>query len=222
MSKFNKDKKSCKDVFNAFMLSNANYSGYIEIPTLDKTNFIPNDLISFSKIKNNNDYNKWVHFYEHDYVIERIWKQPLKYLDVLKKYNGVITPDYSLYRDMPLIMQLNNIFKSRTVGRWLQDNGINVIVNIRYGDSRTYKYVCLGLQKHCSISIGTYGAMKDKDDREFIEEGLPYILKTLQPTTLIIYGSISNKIKNYCLQYNVNIVVFPSEFENTHTIPKEV
>ena len=45
-----------------------------------------------------------------------------KYLNILSKYGGVITPDYSLYRDMPLSMQIWNIFRSRALGSYLQSN----------------------------------------------------------------------------------------------------
>lgn len=222
MTQLNKNKKSCKDVFNALMLSNADYVGNIEMPLIKCNHSEPADLIPFSKINSCLDYNKWVHFYEHDYIIERIWKHPMKYLDKLKQFAGVITPDFSLYRDMPLMMQMYNIFRSRMVGRWLQDNGIDVIVNIRYGDERTYKFSCLGVCKHCTISIGTYGSIKDKENRRFLEKGLPIIINSIQPKTLIIYGSVSKPIIELCNKYNINLIIFKSDFEKTHFSTKDV
>ena len=73
--------------------------------------------------------------YEDDYRFERIWRNPRQYLNVLKRYNGVILPDFSLYRDMPLVMQLWNIYRSRAIGFWLQLNGIKAsnIVAINTG-----------------------------------------------------------------------------------------
>lgn len=78
---------------------------------------------------------------EDDFLFERIWRNPRKYLEVLQRYEGVILPDFSLYRDMPLVMQLWNIYRSRAIGHWLQMNGVTVIPNIRYGDRRTYRAV---------------------------------------------------------------------------------
>ena len=222
MPKLNKDKKSCKDVFSAMMLSNADYVGNIEMPLIKPNSTEPTGLVPFSKINRCTDYNKWVHFYEYDYIIERIWKYPNKYLNLLKQYDGVITPDFSLYRDMPLMMQMNNIFRSRMVGRWLQDNGIDVIANIRYGDKRTYKFSCLGVSKHSSISIGTYGSMKENESRQILEDGLPIIINSIQPKSIIIYGTVSKMIEELCDTFGINLIVFKSEFEKKHLTVKEV
>ena len=149
MSRINSQRKSCKDVFNAFLVTMATYAGIFEFPCIEATFDIPNKLIAFSKCIPCKDYNQWVHFYEDDYQFERLWRNPKKYLDILKRYNGVILPDFSLYRDMPLVMQLWNIYRSRAIGCWLQANGIKVIPNIRFGDRRTYRICCDGIEKHC-------------------------------------------------------------------------
>ena len=139
----------------------AYYAGVFEFPVIRPTRWIPNRLIAFSKAVSNTDYDQWVHFFEDDYLFERIWRNPKKYLDLLKRYNGVILPDFSLYRDMPFVMQLWNIYRSRAIGFWLQLNGIKVIVNVRYADRRTYRCCCDGISRHCVIAIGTHGTIKN-------------------------------------------------------------
>ena len=222
MKKLNKEKKSCKDVFNSFMLSKATYVGYLEFPVVDGIKEIPQDLICFSKIQTLDDYSKWIHPYEHDYVIERIWKYPQKYLPIIKKYAGIISPDFSLYRDMPLIMQIYNIFRSRTIARWLQDNGVKVIINVRFGDKRTYRIACMGIPKHCTIAIGTHGTMKDREDRKILEDGVAFVLKELEPSALLIYGTVSKTIIDLCKKSNVQLIVFQSDFGKSHLKDKEV
>ena len=58
----------------------------------------PNKLIKFSKAASSKckDYNQWVHFYEEDYEFFRLWRNPERYLKRLKRFNGVILPDFSL------------------------------------------------------------------------------------------------------------------------------
>ena len=63
-----KDKKSCKDVFNSMMLENANYEGNLELPIINSSKEIPNGLVPFSKIKQSEEYDKWIHFYEFDQI----------------------------------------------------------------------------------------------------------------------------------------------------------
>ncbi len=71
-----------------------------------------------------------------------------QYLAKLKKFNGIITPDFSIYRDMPLVMQQWNTYRGKALGHWWQSNGLNVLPNVRYGDSRTYEFCCAGVPKN--------------------------------------------------------------------------
>ena len=79
-------------------------------------------LIAFSKAIRSTDFDTWIHFYEDDVAFERIWNTPNKYLPIIKKFKGVITPDFSVYRDMPLVMQQWNIYRSRAIGLMLYHN----------------------------------------------------------------------------------------------------
>lgn len=216
MSKFNMTRNGCRDVFNAFLVSEAHYSGYYEFPKLQRSCYIPNRLIPFSKALACKDYDQWIHFFEDDYQFERVWRNPRKYLPLFKRYNGVILPDFSLYRDMPMVMQLWNIYRSRALGFWLQQNGIKIIVNLRYADNRSYSLCCLGVPKHSTIAIGTHGTMKDKDDRQFFCEGLNTILKELEPSAIIVYGCAPDSIFNGCKEQGIQIFAFPSEFSSSH------
>ena len=119
MSQINSTRNGCKDVFHAFMVQKATYDGELEIPRIAPEITIPKKLISFSKAIGGTDYDAWVHFYEDDASFERLWNKPFKYLTTLKRYKGVIAPDFSLYRDMPLVMQNWNIYRSRAVAVWL-------------------------------------------------------------------------------------------------------
>ena len=131
MSSVNSQRKSCKDVFNAFMVACAKFVGFFEFPCIEPTWEIPNRLITYSKALYSKDYDQWVHFFEDDYLFEQLWWKPKDFLPILKLYRGVILPDFSLYRDMPFVMQLWNIYRSRAIGVWLQKNGVKVIPNVR-------------------------------------------------------------------------------------------
>ncbi|MCR5835271.1 MAG: DUF4417 domain-containing protein [Lachnospiraceae bacterium] len=216
MSRINSQRKGCKDVFNAFLVKSATYAGDYEFPRIIASYDIPNKLISFSKATALKDTNQWVHFYEDDYLFERIWKNPEKYLDILKKYNGVILPDFSLYRDMPLCMQIWNIYRSRAIGHWLQTNGIKVIPNIRYGDYRTYYICCDGIEKHCTIAVGTHGNLKLIPDREVFLSGLDAIVETLEPKTIVVYGAAPDKFFEKYKKAGINIVQFDSSYATSH------
>lgn len=216
MSKINSQRKCCKDVFNAFLVAFATYAGIFEFPRIRPTYFIPNRVIAFSKAISCKDYDQWVHFFEDDYLFERIWRNPEKYLDILNRYNGVILPDFSLYRDMPLAMQIWNIYRSRAIGHWLQENGIKVIPNIRFGDRRTYRICCDGIQKHCVIAVGTHGNLKLLEDREIFLKGLDIIVNRLEPTVIVVYGAAPEKYFKKYEKLGIQIVQFDSNYATSH------
>ena len=215
MSKVNCLRKGCKDVFNAFLVKNAVYDGILEIPAQRGGLYNPAGVIEFSKAISSQEYDYWVHFYEDDSSFERIWKNPRKYLPVLKRYAGVIAPDFSLYRDMPLVMQLWNIYRSHAIGSWLLENGVNVIPNVRFGDERTYDACCLGVPHKSTIAIGTHGCVKNRIDREYLSAGIDHVISTLKPRVLVIYGTTPADIFDKYRDQGISILQFNSSFANS-------
>lgn len=215
MSKINCTRSACKDVFNSFLVRNAEFDGTLEIPCVGAEIYKPKKLISFSKCTSAKEYDSWVHFYEDDAVFERLWKDPEKYLQVLSKFEGVISPDFSLYRDMPLVMQYWNIYRNHAVATWLQNNGIKVIPNIRYGDERTFTTACLGIEKHGTIAIGSHGCIKILKDREIFVTGLDIVVQTVEPRIIVVYGSAPDYIFDKYRDKGIIILQFHSEFASS-------
>ena len=200
MAKVNSQRGGCIDVFHSEILRNARYDGEYDIPVLREEHTIPRKLIPFSKaMQEKKDFNQWVCFYEDDFLFERIWNSPKRYVRQLSRFDGVISPDFSVYYDMPFSMQIWNIFRSRAIGAWLQRQGIRVIPNVRFGDANTYECSCCGISKHSVICIGTLGCLRAKDYRTVFEQGIEYVAETLKPETILFYGAAPgniDKVKN--------------------------
>ena len=216
MSQINSIRRGCKDVFRSFLVKNAIYSGEWEIPCLRKENAVPNELILFSKAISSNAFDRWVCFYEDDINFERLWNNPQKYLPILKRFAGVIAPDFSLYRDMPLVMQEWNVYRSRAIARWLQENEIPVIPNIRWGDERTYEVCCSGIRQGGTIAIGSHGCIKLLQERDPFENGLDYVVKRLHPDTIVAYGKAPDAIFGKYRKNGIVIRQFESDFSIAH------
>ena len=212
MTVVNRTRSGCRDVFHAFLVENAKFSGELELPTIKAENLIPNRLIPFSKAMNSKDYNQWVHFYEDDGAFERIWNKPRQYLPILKRFRGVISPDFSLYRDMPLVMQQWNTYRNRAIGHWLQENGIPVICNVRWGDERTFTFCCDGVPRDGIIAVGSHGCIKVRQEREYFKAGLAYIAEELSPKAIVVYGTAPESVFAQYKNSGIEIVQFDSEF----------
>ena len=212
MSAQNCTRSGCRDVFRSFLVQNAQYDGELEIPCIRPEPKTPIWLISFSKALHSTDYEAWVHFYEDDGSFERIWNKPRMYLPILKRFAGVITPDFSLYRDMPLVMQQWNTYRGRAIGHWLQENDIAVIPNIRFSDERSYKFCCAGVEYGSTIAVGSHGCIKLKIEREYFQRGIEFVSQKLHPQTVIVYGAAPDDVFRPMLQQGTRILQFDSEF----------
>lgn len=216
MAKLNCRRKGCRDVWNAFLVAVAHFAGFLEFPVIRPTHEVPNRLIPFSKAVNCKDRDQWVHFYEDDFHFERLWDDPARWLDTLKGFRGVILPDFSVYRDMPLIVQLYNIYRSRAIGCWLQVNGVKVICNLRWGDRRTHRLCCNGAPRCCVIAVGTHGTLKDCEDRRCFVGGLATVVALLQPTAIVVYGDAPDSIFRAYRETGIEVVPFASDVARAH------
>ena len=216
MSENNCTRSGCKDVFHAFLVKNAQFDTDLEIPRIAPESALPGRLVSFSKAVTRNEYDQWVHFYEDDANFERLWNKPNKYLPILQKYKGVITPDFSLYRDMPLVMQQWNTYRSRAIGHWLQENGIPTIANVRWGDERTYELCCAGVPRNSIIAVGSHGCIKLLQERPYFINGLDYAVRTLCPKIIIVYGTAPECIFDKYRKQGIKILQFDSDYMVAH------
>lgn len=90
---------------------------------------------------------------------------------------------------------------NRAVAYNLQQNGIYVIPNVRWGDERTFtteilpeKVAFLGIPKHSIVSIGTYGCVKSREEQKMFRAGLIAMLNELEPEIVLVYGSMPDFI----------------------------
>ena len=216
MSQINSTRNGCKDVFHAFMVQNASYEGTLEMPKIALEPTLPSKMIPFSKAISGTDFEAWVHFYEDDAAFERLWNAPRKYLPILKRYKGVIAPDFSLYRDMPLVMQQWNIYRSHAVAVWLQSCGVPILANVRWADARTYDVCCAGVPKRAAIAVGSHGCIKLLQDREFFSQGLDHVVRVLKPKTIVVYGAAPDAIFGKHRDAGISILQFDSDYMVAH------
>lgn len=142
---------------------------------------------------------KAVHFFVDDYQFERVWNNPEKYLDKLKQYVCVATPDFSPYENMPHALQLMSHYKKQWVGRWLQYHGVTVIPTIRPVYNRDW-----WLDGIPEGGIYISSAMWSKNVDDATEENSEYdkiIIDRLKPKKIFMYrGGGDNLYKKHGIE----------------------
>lgn len=205
------------DGFQSYLTSDAFLVGAPGIPMLmDLQNTqIPKGLIPFSKAKTCTDKHNYVHFYMHDKEFSRVLTATTKYLDILKQYDGVITPDCSLLIKQAPCLQQTNTYMNRAVGFFLQKNGIPVIPNIRWSDESSFEYCFLGVPKHSIVCVSTHGCIRSKEQRSMFKTGMKAMLKELEPSSVLVHGYMPDDIFGDFFD-TVEMHRYPSAFELTH------
>ena len=176
------------DTYNLGIMDNENTSEFWQMPMIKNDNFIPSKLIGFNYAKTSKEKNVAIHFYLDDYQFERLWNKPEEYVDILKQYECILSPDFSLYMDMPMPMKIWNIYRSRLIGQYYQSQGIKVIPTLSWAEEETFEFCFEGIPKGSIVSISTIGVKKNKEALKIWKAGVDELIRRIEPSTILIYG----------------------------------
>ncbi len=177
---------------------------------------IPKALIPFDKAKKSTSNKRsYVHFYMHDKYFLDVLTSTTKYVDLLKQFDGIITPDCSMLVGQSKCIQQTNTYFNRAVGFYLQKQGIPVIANIRWSDASSFDYCFLGVPKNGIVCVSTHGCIRSQSEKASFREGLIETIKRLEPTDILVHGYMPEQIFSGLSDY-VRFHRYPSLFEQTH------
>ena len=162
--------------------------GKYQMPIIEAENYIPENLIGFNYAKSATDKDVGVHFYIDDYQFERVWNSPIEYINLLADFDCVLTPDFSLYLDMPIAMKIWNTFRSRLIGQMMQDAGLLVIPTVSWAEEETFDFCFDGLPEKGVLSISTIGVKRNEKAFNIWKAGVTELIKRKKPKALIVYG----------------------------------
>lgn len=162
--------------------------GKYNLPTLESVDHVPKKLQGFNYVLNKPDYSAGVHFFLDDYQFERMWKRPDFYIEKLAAFDCVLTPDFSLYTDMPIAMQLWNTYRSRLIGQMMQNWGYTVIPTVSWADADSYDFCFDGIPTKSTVAISTIGVKKSQQRIKIWQNGMDAMIDRLQPSRILVYG----------------------------------
>ena len=148
------------------------------------------EWIGFNYVLSDKDpEGKAVHFFIDDYQFQRLWNSPEKYMEKLKRYEVVLTPDFSPYADMPLATQIFNHYRKHWVGALMQEYGVKVVPTIRASrDERSLDFYLDGEPKGGVVCISSMWTSDDEARAYFMRE-YETMRKTLKPEKIYVYGN---------------------------------
>lgn len=147
------------------------------------------EWIGFNYVLSDKDpKGKAVHFFIDDYQFMRVWNNPDAYIEKLKQYECVLSPDFSPYGDMPLATQIFNHYRKHWVGAYWQMHGIKVIPTIRpSSDERSLEFFLEGEPSNGIICVSSMWVNGEERIASF-KEKYKLVCDTLKPLKVLIYG----------------------------------
>jgi len=157
-------------------------------PMLAPVDAMPKGLVTFEVATADKHPEDFCHFFVDDYRFERLWNQPERYIDTLRKYDGVLSPDFSMYTDMPLPMQAWNSYRSKALARYWQWKGITVIPTLCWSDERSYDFAFRGIPQRSTVAVSTVGVVRNRESMRLFKQGLREAITQLYPQRVLWYG----------------------------------
>lgn len=181
-------------VSNILNLGVANFEGVgkYDIPEILPVYELPEikEWIGFNYVmSDDNPEGKGVHFFIDDYQFERVWNDPEKYVEKLRQYACVMSPDFSPYMDMPLATQIYNHYRKHWCAKYWQENGVTVIPTIRASlDERSLEWYLDGEPKGGIVAISAVWT-RDKEGKDFfVNKEYKNMYNILKPIKVYLYG----------------------------------
>ncbi len=193
------DNKKVPDSFQAYLVDGAHFTKQEEYPILENymiSKSVPINIMPFNKaITYRGDLSEtFICFFEPDDTFERVRRNPRRYLSFFRRTAGIIGFDFSVHSDMQVIKQKSQMNDNLSLSYFYGKQGIKLIPNIRCGIDELIPEYLETIPKHSMIAIGTHGFVKTKQERYEWYCFLENIIKELEPSKIIVYGTLPGEM----------------------------
>lgn len=176
--------------YNLPLLQKVRTVGRYDMPMLAKQDVTtPDTLMGFNYATGKKTVKHCgIHFFIDDYQFQRVWNQPDRYIAPLKRFQCVLTPDFSTYMDMPEAMKIYNVFRSRLIGAYWQSCGLKVIPTLQWAGPESFSYCFSGIPNNSTVAVSTVGANDNPTAELYWRLGMRYAIDRLEPEKILLYG----------------------------------
>lgn len=158
---------------------------FIKPESYDRTLFLP---FHQAPAYHRRDYG--VHFFISDYRFQFLWNNRKRYERMLKEFRAVASPDFSIYVDWPIMVQMWNHYRKHLLGAWMQSIGCKVYPTITWGYKESYDFCFDGEPYRSTVCVSSVGVTKSKEMRKMFLDGYEKMLEVLEPETILFHGII--------------------------------
>ena len=151
-----------------------------------------------------------LHFFVDDYRFEKVWSKPELTYERVAEVGAALSPDFSMWRDMPAAVQLWQVYRSRWCAAFWQHLGVEVIPTATWGGENTYEFCFDGIPQRSTVAISMLGVRKA--GRQLFLNGLKSLISHCNPSLILSYGGISpsmlDEISTPVREYETSLDMF--------------
>lgn len=183
--------------------------GPFDIPEIKPERWEPVEFIDFNRAMSVDKRDgKGVHFFVDDYRFERVWHDWKRYGEALARFGACMTPDFSMYTDWPVAVQIWNHYRKHFIGAYIQTLGVRVYPTICWSDEKSYGWCFDGEPVGGCVAVSSVGTQRGKESRRLFLAGYEAMLERLKPETVIFYGGVPDECKGNI----VRVMAFQDKF----------
>lgn len=163
------------------------------IPALKPTDFVPENLAAWN-MHRHRSYAALtggaLHFFLDDYRFESAWSAPERLLQRVTDVGAALTPDFSLWRDMPRAGQIWNTYRSRWCGSYWQSEGVEVIPTACWSTPDSFDFCFDGIPEEATVAVSSIGVRSGPIDQALFRAGMTELISRTRPRRLLSYGRL--------------------------------
>lgn len=144
-----------------------------------------------------------VHFFQDDHKFDIVFSKPRKHLEKLKLYGCLLSPDFSMYTDFPMAVQIMQHYKKHWVARFWQEQGLTVIPTICWSTLESYEFCFDGEPHNSIVAVSDIGCCRNPEVRRLFQKGYDEMIKRLNPSKVLFF-TYRNENDNGIVKY-INI-----------------
>lgn len=186
-------------------------NNFFGIPDIYPTQTVGDQMVRFMDLAEIEDPENYIAcFYYDDFKFMAAWRNPDKYVEKLREFKAVVSPNFSLYTDFPRALQILSCCRRQWVGAYWQMLGLDVIPNVCWGDKKSFDYCFLGIPSGGVVSVSTVGVKADPEWNgtagNMFMDGYNEMMRRLHPSVVLFYGDMIEGCEG-------NIIRCPSYYE---------
>lgn len=167
-------------------------AGKYNFPQLARVNYLPEEPVyPFNYLKSTVTKGRyWYHCFTAEKNFHRLYNSFSDYVELLQQTKGIISADFSLFRDYPEEILIAKCRANRLVDYALQQAGIPMIPTAGFAGESSWEWCFDGLPLNSTVAVTTNCLGRDREAHRLFAGGINTMIKKIHPIAIVVCGKV--------------------------------